>query len=331
MQAARATSSVPPGLSEPIAVDAAPAGAHAVTPGDLAELMASFTEVTSRLEATHAVLRGEVARLSGELREANERLRRSERLAELGEMAAGIAHEIRNPLGSISLYSEMLVQDTTGEPAETARKIGTSVRRLDSIVRDVLDFARDLRIRPEAIDTDDLIEAVTGSPRFGTDGCCEESNIGVSIEAGAAVVRCDRSLGMQALLNVVENAKQAGGGGAIELYARPARVRTGARNAESVPGVAIGVRDRGPGIDEAVLSRMFNPFFTTRETGTGLGLAIVHRIVDAHGGEVVVKNNRDIEGAGPAGATVELRFPSELASVATGSANQDQRETERTA
>ena len=127
----------------------------ASTPGDLAELMASFTEVTSRLEETHAVLRGEVARLTSELQQANERLRRSERLAELGEMAAGIAHEIRNPLGSISLYSEILEQDLEGdeEGAQTARKIGSSVRRLDAIVRDVLDFARDLRVRPEPVDT----------------------------------------------------------------------------------------------------------------------------------------------------------------------------------
>lgn len=289
-----------------------PAGGATVTPADLAELMASFTEVTSRLETTHAVLRGEVSRLTGELRDANERLRRSERLAELGEMAAGIAHEIRNPLGSISLYSEMLTQDLraldAAEPAETARKIGASVRRLDAIVRDVLDFARDLRVRIEPIDSEDLIESALHSERF--DGATTPARVReVRIDPDAAVVHCDRSLGMQALLNVVENARQAtGAGGQISMYATPCRVRTDAR--ESVPGIAIGVRDEGPGIDDAVLGRMFNPFFTTRETGTGLGLAIVHRIVDAHGGSVVVRNNSDIDGDGGRGATVELRFPS---------------------
>lgn len=284
-----------------------------LTPGDLAELMGSFNEVTSRLEATHAVLRGEVSRLTEELRQANQRLRRSERLAELGEMAAGIAHEIRNPIGSISLYSEMLVEDLSrdghDEQTRTAQKIGSSVRRLDAIVRDVLDFARDLRVRPEPVDTSDLIEAVRHSPRLG----CEPVEAGTTrVEPGAEAVLCDRSLGTQALLNVVENARQATTltgetPDAVELFASPCTLRTGP--GERVAGVSLGVRDRGPGVDEGVLARMFNPFFTTRETGTGLGLAIVHRIVDAHGGEVVVRNNRDLPGAGPQGATVELRFP----------------------
>jgi len=302
----------------------------AVTPSDLAELMASFTEVTTRLESTHAVLRGEVSRLSSELRDANERLRRSKRLAELGEMAAGIAHEIRNPLGSISLYSEILAQDMTGEPAETADKIGKSVRRLDSIVRDVLDFARDLKVHPEPIDTDDLIEAVTESPRL-EDGDPGSAGVCVRIEPGAETIRCDRSLGMQALLNVVENARQANGGrGVVELHAGRVRFRTGSR--ERVPGISIGVRDRGPGIDAEVLERMFNPFFTTRETGTGLGLAIVHRIVDAHSGVVIVRNNRDIEGAGRDGATVELCFPdSENLGPSAESEIGIQQETERSA
>ena len=295
----------------PVEVRVQEPSAGAVTPTDLAELMASFNEVTQRLEATHAVLRGEVSRLTEELGEANARLRRSERLAELGEMAAGIAHEIRNPLGSISLYSEILAQDVEGEPADTARKIGFAVRRLDAIVRDVLDFARDLTVRPEPIDTGDLVEAVAESPRFEADRLEAGTPIGVSvrIEPGAEAVFCDSSLGMQALLNVVENARQANGAsdGPVELFARPCQLRTG--SGESVAGVALGVRDRGPGIDERVLDRMFNPFFTTRETGTGLGLAIVHRIVDAHGGSVRVRNNCDIENDGGAGATVELCFP----------------------
>ena len=292
----------------------------AVTPGDLAELMSSFNEITRRLEATHEVLRGEVHRLTEELGEANARLRRSERLAELGEMAAGIAHEIRNPLGSISLYSEMLAEDLSGldatEPAVTAQKIGSSVRRLDAIVRDVLDFARDLAVHPEVIDTDDLIESAIESPRFEGAGRAA-SDVVVCIEPGAESVRADRSLGMQALLNIVENARQAtaliaGGAGArpaIEVFARPCRVRTSPD--QMVAGVAVGVRDHGPGLDAEVLERMFNPFFTTRETGTGLGLAIVHRIVDAHGGSVVVRNNTESgEPDGCSGATVELRFPS---------------------
>ena len=308
-------------IAAPSGEDEASPSSGVVTPGDLAELMASFNEVTQRLESTHAVLRGEVSRLTAELSEANARLRRSERLAELGQMAAGIAHEIRNPLGSISLYSEMLEDDLRGlrlkedradEPAETARKIGSSVRRLDAIVRDVLDFARDLVVRPEPIDSDDLIEAAIESPRFGAESTASPVvGVRTRIDPGAESIICDRSLGLQALLNIVENARQASaqgrsdGGAQIEVFATPCRVRVSPDR--SVDGVAVGVRDSGPGIDPAVLERMFNPFFTTRETGTGLGLAIVHRIVDAHGGSVVVRNNEDAPGA-----TVELRFPAAL-------------------
>ena len=285
--------------------------APGLTPADLGELIASFNEVTARLEATHAQLRGEVSRLNSELREANERLRRSQRLAELGEMAAGIAHEIRNPLGAIGLYSEMLAQDLASEragegPSDVARRIGSEVRRLDAIVRDVLSFARELRIRPEAVGCSDLFEMAIESPRGG----------GVEIvrrdrETGRpGMVWCDRSLASQALLNIIENARQAtlesGGAGAIVVDCHRVSVRTGPGPARQ--GVALTVRDGGPGVPAEVRARMFNPFFTTRQAGTGLGLSIVHRIVDAHAGCVVVRNNAERE-AGARGATVELHFP----------------------
>ncbi len=288
-----------------------------ITPGDLGELMASFNEVTERLEATHNSLRGEVARLNRELHEANERLRRSQRLAELGEMAAGIAHEIRNPLGSISLYTEMLSADVERARAEgvlddasvsIAGKIASEVRRMDAIVRDVLSFARELRVRPERVEISDLLdEAVHSSRTSGAAG--GGTGFERSDRAGdrPRTVWCDRSLGLQALLNVIENAQQAGAGGEpITLDARRVTIRGG--DGSAGPGVALVVTDRGPGIEAGVLDRMFNPFFTTRSTGTGLGLAIVHRIIDAHGGCVVVRNNNELE-PGARGATVELRFP----------------------
>ncbi|HHN78879.1 MAG TPA: hypothetical protein ENK11_09455 [Phycisphaerales bacterium] len=287
----------------------------AITPGDLGELMASFNEVTERLEATHRTLRGEVARLNRELHEANERLRRSQRLAELGEMAAGIAHEIRNPLGSISLYTEMLSADVERARAEgvldeasvsIAGRIASEVRRMDAIVRDVLSFARELRVRPEPVEIGELFDEAVHSSRTtrGGDPVFERAD-----RAGGRprTVRCDRSLGLQALLNVIENARQAAPGGEpITLDARRVTLRGG--DGSACPGVALVVTDRGPGIDAGVLDRMFNPFFTTRPAGTGLGLAIVHRIIDAHGGCVVVRNNSELD-PGARGATVELRFP----------------------
>src|SRR5687767_8545993 len=95
----------------------------AMTPAELAGLMSAFNEVTGRLQQTHETLQREVVRLRGELREANEQLERSRRLAALGEMAAGIAHEVRNPLGSIGLYARMLEQDLSDRPAERATAV----------------------------------------------------------------------------------------------------------------------------------------------------------------------------------------------------------------
>src|SRR5438874_11415481 len=110
--------------------------------------MASFNEVTSKLERTHESLRLEVARLQDELRQANEQLERSRRLAALGQMAAGIAHEVRNPLGSIRLYASLLEQDLGDRPAEKeiAGKIAAAVQGLDGVVGDVLNFSRELKV-----------------------------------------------------------------------------------------------------------------------------------------------------------------------------------------
>ncbi|MEL6328623.1 MAG: ATP-binding protein [Planctomycetota bacterium] len=287
-------------------------GAGALTPGDLAPLVSAFNEVTSRLERTHAQLRGEVRRLTGELDDAHERLERGERLAALGEMAAGIAHEIRNPLGSIGLYARMLEEDLGSMPASrgTATKIADAVRRLNAIVGDVLSFARDLRPEPRPMRVGELLDTVIDS------AVCESLGSRVERAVGVETLVADETLVHQALVNVLRNAAEA-----TEELGWGARVRVGSKVVGELdsrgrrrPAVSVYVRDNGPGIDDEVIRRMFNPFFTTRNTGTGLGLAIVHRIMDAHGGRVVVSNNAEGSGGMPAeGATIELRFPAGLA------------------
>ena len=116
----------------------------ALDSADLAELMGAFNDVAAKLQESNQMLTAEVTRLSGELRDANEQLMRSKRLAALGEMAAGIAHEIRNPLGSIGLYAEMLRDDLADRPEQRtcANKIGAAVTGLNRIVTDVLTFSR---------------------------------------------------------------------------------------------------------------------------------------------------------------------------------------------
>lgn len=271
--------------------------AAAVTPDELAELMGVFNEVTARLERTHADLRGQVARLQGELRDANEQLQRSRRLAALGEMAAGIAHEVRNPLGSIQLYAQMLREDLADRPeqCETAGKIGGAVRRLNAVVGDVLAFSRDMTPRPSWCEARSLFDAaLEGSVR-------ECAGVEVRRRGDDAEVYCDAVLMNQALTNLVRNAVEA-----MADRSETGRSLTIAAEPKAVGGVdmvGLVVTDTGPGIPPEVVDRMFNPFFTTRHTGTGLGLAIVHRIVDVHGGRVVVGDGPD------GGARVELLLP----------------------
>lgn len=298
-------------LSGPAAAEAK----LAVGAADLAELMAAFNGVTARLQETHESLQNEVVRLRRELHEANEQLERSRRLAALGEMAAGIAHEVRNPLGSIRLYARMLEEDLTDRPDQrrVATKIAAAVRGLDAVVGDVLAFAREVRVRPSMHDAGDLLS-------HAMEACCPNgiAPAGVRVvrrdadRAGIAV-HCDAGLTHQALVNVIRNALQAMADlpdreHVLTIDAEP-RAAAGP-DGRVRPMVALIVSDTGPGIGPEALERMFNPFFTTRHTGTGLGLAIVHRIVDAHGGRIAVRSEPE------RGAEFELMFPMEEAEPA---------------
>jgi len=276
---------------------------------DLRDLLGSFMRTTQALEATHATLHDQVARLQGELADANAALRRSESLAALGQMAAGIAHEVRNPLGSIQLYAQILAEDLAGRPelAELCGKINRAVVGLDAIVRDVLTFARDTTIKPERIKSEDFIDRALEACQ----GLLTTHRIQLRREnALKPVLTLDIGLATQALSNVIRNAVEA----MVDHHSDDRTIWiTVAKHARSAqdfslrPGVAISVRDTGPGIAPGVQDRIFNPFFTTRHTGTGLGLAIVHRIVDAHGGQVSVQNDPS------GGACVALSFPTDEA------------------
>jgi signal transduction histidine kinase len=289
-----------------------PAIPTTLAPGDLAELMGAFSEVTAKLQAAHEQLHSEVARLTRELGEANSQLERSRRLAALGEMAAGIAHEVRNPLGSIRLYARMLEQDLHDRPSErgVASKIAGAARVMDGVVGDVLTFAREFRLRPADVDVVELFDRVLES-------CCHDGVVGwrgveiirLDRETSVPVVLADPSLLQQALVNVVRNAFEA-------MAEAPGRDHTltlsfGPSELEGIRWASLCIRDTGPGVSPEVVARMFNPFFTTRGTGTGLGLAIVHRIIDAHAGRVRVRNNEDGRGA-----SVEFLLPADTEAIA---------------
>ncbi len=261
---------------------------------ELVEIIRAYNDVTDRLQQNHEVLNAEVARLQRELASANAALQRSRRLAALGEMAAGIAHEVRNPLASIQLYTNMLEEDLADRPPlqELASKIAAAVRGLNGIVGDVLTFARELKLRcVEGSAADALRRAADAVVAQRHDAA-----IDVRFEGEDRLIRHDPELLHQALVNLVRNAAEAmPDGGTITLGIAP--VEGDAESARLI------VRDTGPGISDEAIDRIFNPFFTTRATGTGLGLAIVHRIVDAHGGSIAVHN--DVGG----GAVFVLTLP----------------------
>ncbi|MDX2146084.1 MAG: ATP-binding protein [Planctomycetota bacterium] len=283
-----------------------PAPGASAEAGDLACHIVAFNEAALKLQQTHERLHDEVASLRRELSSANERLERSRRLAALGEMAAGIAHEIRNPLGSIALHARMLEQDLGDRPPSMALagKIARAVRELSGVVNDVLAFAREYRVRPVTLDLADLArEAVEQCLR---DGPAAWQRVAIDTSNLASVgVEADEILVRQAIINVVRNAFEAmeRSDATPHTLSLESGVRTERRRSRgaSEPSTArpvpsrrvafLSVRDSGPGLAGDVTDRMFNPFFTTRSQGTGLGLAIVHRILDAHGGRVAAWNN----------------------------------------
>jgi signal transduction histidine kinase len=253
---------------------------------ELGRIIIAYSEVTEKLQQSHDQLTETVRALQSELGEKNRLLERRNRLAALGEMAAGLAHEIRNPLGGIQLYASMLAQDVADRPdsLQTVRKISDGVRRLEALVGHVLQFSREIAAQPEPVDLAGLVaQAVELASARKTKAAVEFVTRG---EAGAQVV-VDPLLMGQAILNLLLNAAEAidpAPQGKVTVRFRRPPEDSDARQFH------LSVTDTGRGIAPDVLDRIFNPFFTTKDTGTGLGLAIVHRIVEAHDGMILATN-----------------------------------------
>jgi len=264
----------------------------------LAEAFGLFTAQTERLQKSHEVLRGRVAELTDELAQKNrelsekieeverlraleEKMHRSKRLAALGEMAAGVAHEIRNPLGGIELYAGLLARALEGNEKDKslAEKIISGTRHLDRIVEGMLAFTREMEIERAPVD---LTEVVRQALELAA-GAVEASGVEVVFDGEAeAAASGDAELLRRVFLNIVTNACQAMHAGG--------RLTISCRADEATGAAACEFSDTGPGVPAEALDCIFNPFFTARDGGTGLGLAISHRIVEAHGGEITAAN-----------------------------------------
>jgi len=223
----------------------------------------------------------EVADANRQLRAAEAAVRRSERLAALGQLSAGLAHELRNPLGTMKASAEMLMRNV-GSENETAREvagfISCEVDRTNSLVTRFLEFARPLKPRVATADVTEILDrAVTLVER---DAPQYHVTVYKNYSPDLAPFPLDAELMERVFYNLLVNAAQASPeGGAITVKTRAA------------DGMAeVSVIDRGKGIEKKDMEEIFNPFFTTKPEGSGLGLAIVSKIVDEHGGRIAVES-----------------------------------------
>jgi len=215
-----------------------------------------------------------------EARRLAEQLERHRRLSSMGEMAAGLAHQLRTPLATALLYAGNLARPALGdaERMRFAERAQARLRDLERMIQDMLTFVRGAPAAQESIEAAELLEEVahTIEPHMQRAGVTFDTRLAL---AGARV-RGNRKALQGALVNLLENALQAcAGAGSVSLQAdvQAGRVR-------------MRVRDSGPGMDAATQARLFEPFFTTRQEGTGLGLAIVRSVAQSHGGEVEVES-----------------------------------------
>jgi signal transduction histidine kinase len=259
---------------------------------DLQAILHAWNQATDRLQETHTALRTEVRRLSDELEAKNRELARKNRLADLGQMASHVAHEVRNTLVPMKLYLSLLRRRIAGDSGgrDVLDKFTAGFTALEATVSDLLHFSSDRQPQRLLFPVAELVREVCRSlgPQL------EAQGIRLAVDcADDLTIRADRDMLRRALLNLVLNALDAmPGGGRLDIIVCP----TG-------DGIDIEVGDSGPGVPDELVPRLFEPFFTTKSSGTGLGLAIVERIAAAHGGQVHVANGAE------GGAAFTIRIP----------------------
>jgi two-component system sensor histidine kinase HydH len=221
-----------------------------------------------------------------QLQRAEAEARRSERLAALGQLSAGLAHEIRNPLAVIKGSAEMLTQKLRGAApltSELAGYISSEVNRLNALVSRFLDFARPLHVELRPLD----ISRVADRALESVAGALPNANVKVEREyaTGLPEILADAQLCERVFVNLIQNAYQAMEGQA-DGRARALRVSIARDISNGEPGVGVVIEDTGPGVPAELREQIFNPFFTSKKDGVGLGLSIVAKIVDDHRGSI---------------------------------------------
>jgi len=254
--------------------------------GDLAQNVATSSEdELGEVEKAFNMMAHSIKERDEHLKQrAQQIVMKSERLAMIGQLAAGVAHEINNPLGGILIYSSLLLEEGSlpDSAKDCARKIVAQTTRCKNIVKGLLDFARQSKPEKKPTDIGRLLETTLAL----VEGQAIFQNIEIirHLEPGMPFVEVDRSQIQQVFMNLIMNAAEA-----IEGKGR-LTVRTGV--AGGGKAIEVEFADTGCGISTGNMTRLFEPFFTTKEVGhgTGLGLAISEGIVDKHGGDIRVES-----------------------------------------
>jgi signal transduction histidine kinase len=238
------------------------------------ELVSKLKEKEKELEVLRKKAEDRAGTMEGELKDLESQAQLRKDLANLGEMAAGIAHELRNPMAVIAGYMNLLMQKTDENLKPTVQAVSKEVAAMDRIINDFLAFAKPGSPNLSEVDLRNLTEECARTIK-------DNYEIDISVDSGnAPSILADEVLLRQAILNLLQNAREAvRDGGEISLSCR-----------QEADMVAITVSDSGHGIPDTLKNRVFLPFFTTRDRGTGLGLAIVHRIIAGHGGTIEVNS-----------------------------------------
>jgi len=267
----------------------------------LETILDAWHTATQRLQHTHEALRNEVGRLTDELEIKNRQLERKNRLADLGQMASHVAHEVRNSLVPMTLYLSLLRRrlDNQGD-LEVMEKIDSGFTALEATVSDLLQFTSQHDPQRQQFDLPALLQEISDSlePQLIAQGIVTVINAPPNV-----ILHADRDMLRRAVLNLVLNALDVmPEGGKLTITTCQTSKGTEIHGTE-IHGTEITVADSGPGVEPAAQDRVFEPFFTTKSGGTGLGLAIVYRIAEVHDGEITVGNGSH------GGATFTLWLP----------------------